>query len=558
MSAGLPVLHNRHNGAMPGSRMVDGRPAPRSGSEDQSLVRYWLVIRERIWVIVACTVIVLTTAIAYVALAPRTYTAQAELQLQPAATAATADPVLSALPVLHATGDPVQDVLTGASLVTTPQVAAAVVSSLHLKMSPADALAAVKADPIGQTSLVAVQATGSSPALVTRLADGFVDQAVAQSTIMMHAAISRVLPTLRQQLAAIPAAQRYGPGSQGAQVAELSSLQSQNDPTRIKATSAALPTAASSPKTKVTLIAGLFAGLLVGVGAAFLLHALDPRIRRDEQLRERFGLPILARIPRQPHGKRPRPLLPSELSPGAQEGYRTLRTVVAARARPSEARVVMVTGSAPGEGKSTTSMGLAAALAHGGARVLLIEADLRKPTFAKAFKFDESEMFGRLGFNGIEQVLTGKVELAKAVLPVRIDGAPLRVLAAHRSTGDVASRMSLPLVRKLVNDANAISDFVVIDSAPLTAVIDALPFAQLADEVIIVTRLDSTRINRLQELTDLLAENGVKHPGVVLVGERPVRGGLYYYGDGGRGQGASSSRRAGISTSPSAEPLPET
>ena len=511
-----PVLGGHNNGGMSYSSAGNGRRGS-SSSENQSLVRYWSVLRERLWLIVACTVLVFLAAVVYVKTAPKTYQAQASMEVQAASSNSA---VLSALPVLHQSGDPTQDVLTGASLVTVQPVAAAVVRAEHLDMSAGTALGSVQASAIGQAGLVAVVATASSPKLAQTLANGFVDQTIALSTARMHAAIQTELPTLQQELTVVPAAQKYGPGSLGEQVDELQQLLHQSDPTLVNAAPATLPTAPSSPKTKLSLIAGLFAGLLVGIGAAFLFHALDPRVRREEQLRDRFGLPVLARIPRQPHSHRPRPLLPSELSPGAQEGYRTLRTILAARGRSSESRAILVTGSGPGEGKSTTAMSLATALAQGGARVILIEADLRKPTFAAAFNLGE--------FNGIERVLEGKVDLAKAVVPVRIEGLRMRVLPAHPSSGENVG-LSFPIVRKLVNDAKALADFVVIDSAPLTAVIDALPFAQAADEVIIVARLEQTRLNKLEELDDLLSQNGVSRTGVVLIGEHPMHRTPYYY-----------------------------
>jgi Mrp family chromosome partitioning ATPase len=165
-------------------------------------------------------------------------------------------------------------------------------------------------------------------------------------------------------------------------------------------------------------------------------------------------------------------------------------------------------------------MGLAAALAHGGARVMLVEADLRKPTFATTFQLKR--------FAGIESVLSGKTSVAKAAVSVTVEDISFQVLAAHTATSKGAD-LPFTVVEKLITDAKALADFVVIDSAPLTAVIDALPFAQAADEVVIATRLGHTRLSKLDELDELLAEHDVKRTGIVLIGEHPARGVEYYY-----------------------------
>jgi non-specific protein-tyrosine kinase len=507
-----------------------GRDRSRSNADSQSLLRYYRVLRERVWLILACVVLAVAAAAAYVKLAPRTYTAQAVLEVQAASPNSA---VLSALPVLHQTGDPTEDVLTGAGLVTTPRVAAAVVRARHLQISPGAALADVTASPVGQASLVAVQAQASSPRLAQVLANAFVQQTIALSTQAMHASITSELPTLTSQLAQIDPGQKYGPGSVGSQLDELQQLLHQNDPTLVNAAEAALPTSPSSPKTKLTLVAGLFGGLLLGVGAALAFHAFDPRLRREEQLRDLLRLPILAQIPLERYRGRPWPLLPSDLSVSSNEGYRTLRTALAARGPSGQPRSFLVTGSAPSEGKTTTAISLAVALAQGGGRVILVEADVRKPTFASTF--------GLKDFAGIEQVLIGESELSQALVPVRAEGTSMRVLAAERSGVELANRLSFAVARKLLEDAKAIADFVVIDSPPLTEVIDALPFAQLADEVLIVARLDRSRLNKLAELDELLYEYGAASSGLLLVGgpHRPQ----YYGADNGADPESRRSRR---------------
>jgi polysaccharide biosynthesis transport protein len=534
---------------MSSSRLGHGRGGHGSDVGGQSLIRYYLILRERVWLIVACTLLVLAAAVVYVVVAPRTYQATAELEVQ--ATNPN-DAVLSTLPLLHQTGDPTEDVLTGASLVTTPRVATMVAQALQLRTTPAALLGDVTASPIGQAGLVAVQATASSPTLAMRLANAFVNNTVAASTATMHAAITAELPTITKQLAAVPAGQRYGPGSIGQQLDELQGLLLRNAPTLSSAASATLPVSPSSPRTKLTLVAGLLGGLLLGIGAAFTFHMLDPRMRREEQLRELFGVPVLARIPREAGRNRTtRPLLPVELSVTSHEGYRRLRTTLATRGQPGASQAYLVTGSAPGEGKTTTAISLAVALAQSGGRVILIEADIRRPTFASLLGLEVSR--------GIEHVMIGETTLAEALVMIRIDDTSLYVLPAEQAGVELADRMSYLVARKLIEDAKAIADYVVIDSPPLTAVIDALPFAQLSDEVLIVARFDRSRLGRLAELEELLREHGAAATGLVLVGDAPVGGretSSYYYEAAREGNG-SRERGTGAETNGLGPSAPE-
>jgi Mrp family chromosome partitioning ATPase len=480
------------------------------------LLRYYRILRARVWLIIACTLLGGAAAAAYVKLAPRLYQAQAVMEVQPSS---PNDSVLSTLPVLHQTGNPTGDVLTAAAIVMTQPVASAVASALHQKISPGAALADVQANPIGQAGLVAVQATASSPRLAQQLADAFVQQTIARRTAAMHAAIATELPTLRSQLAGIAPSQRFGPGTLGEQLDRLEQLLYQSDPTLVSAASATIPTSPSSPKTKLTIAAGLLGGLLLGIGAAFAFYALDPRLRREEQLRELFGVPILARIPRERRRKSGLPMLPGDMSLGALGRYRMLRTLLTSRAA-GEPRVCLVTGSAPTEGKTTTAINLAVALAQGGARVMLIEADLGRPTIADTLRLRPEW--------GTENVLIGEVKLRDALTLTKIGETPLHVLAVRSPDAELADRLSYVIAEDLVNSAKELAEFVIIDSPPLAAVIDARPWTRLADEVLVTARLGISTLGALSELRDILREQGSYPTGLVLVGESTRQAGYHY------------------------------
>jgi len=472
---------------------------------------------EHAWLLIACVVLTVAVAVVYSKLAPREYQAQAQMLVSPVA---TDNATLVGLPVLHSSGVPTTDVLTAASLITTPQVAQAVVKALHLRESPTSLLANVSATPVGQSNLVAVQATASSAAKARAIANAFVVQVVVTRAGALHAAIASILPGLRGQVAALPATERNGPGTIGDQLSQLEQLQSSNDPTITIASTADLPTGPSSPKTKLALLAALFGGLIIGIGAAFGWDALDPRLRREQQLRELLRLPILARIPRERSARKHQPMLPGELSFPAAEGYRTLRATLTTQARGAP-RAFLVTGSAPSEGKTTSAINLAAAIAQAGSRVILIEADLRRPTIAAALGL--SVRFGT------EDVLIGEVDLEKALVSTRFEGVPLRVLSVRQPGAELADRLSFATAQRLVKRAKELSDFVVIDSPPLTAVMDALPLAQIADEVVIVAKLGNPKLSKIAELHQLLTEHGKPPAGVLLIGQSGAPRGSYYY-----------------------------
>jgi succinoglycan biosynthesis transport protein ExoP len=489
----------------------------RPRTEAQGAVRYLDTIRERWPLIAGLTALAVVAALAYIVTAPKRYTAEADILVTPVSGNESAS---AGLGLITASNDPTQTVSTAARLIATPTVAALTNARLHLAGNPQSLLADVSVEPIAQSSLVAVQAERGSASGAARVANGFAKAAIELGTATLHQTIAAQLPSLERQLQSLPETERTGPGTLGERIAALRSLQGASDPTLRIASLATTPTAPSSPKKKLALIAGLIGGVIVGLGAAFALQALDPRLRREEQLRELFRLPILTHVPRVENSS-DSPLVPAQLTPAATEAYRTLRATVAATVG-EDHQSVLITSSAEGEGKSTTAINYAVSLAVAGRRVLLIEGDLRRPTLSRALGVGPVSV-------GVGAVLVNQASIEDAIVASELY-PNLAFLLVERTAQSLVDRLSLPTARELVDQARAVADYVVIDSPPLTDISDALPLAQEVDAVLIVARLGHSRLKRLETLGEMLEHGGVRPAGIVVVGRERVSDSPYYTG----------------------------
>jgi len=184
--------------------------------------------------------------------------------------------------------------------------------------------------------------------------------------------------------------------------------------------------------------------------------------------------------------------------------------------------MILVTGSSPSEGKTTTAVNLASTLAIAGTRVILIEADLRRPAIGSALNLRAEY--------GVASVLLESVPLENALVPVPGLDSNLRVLLANYEGGWISELFSLPTTQNLVAEARELADYVILDTPPLADVVDALPLAEQADDVVVVARIGKTHLKKLDQLGELLADNGIKPAGIVLIGTpRPGRSSYGYY-----------------------------
>jgi Mrp family chromosome partitioning ATPase/capsular polysaccharide biosynthesis protein len=484
----------------------------------EGLGHYVEVIRDHRKLILTCVVIVTIVAGVYAKLASPSYTAESHLLVTPV----NSEPNLIGLNLITTSGNPTGDVSTAASLVKTSEVAALVAARLGHTTGRA-VLGQVSAVPVAQSNIVAITAKASTAKGAQALANAFGLATVQNRTRILHRQLEAKIPTIKAQVEALPIAQRTGQGSLGEKLSALQSLLAGPDPTISVESLAQRPDSPSWPRTKLSVLAGLLIGLIIGLGGAFALESLDPRIRREETLRRIFRLPVLARIPRERRpASRKLPMRPGELSPAAQESYRMLRVALGARGHTDGTRSLMITGSTRSEGKSTVALNLAATLAFSGHKVILVEADLRRPSLAGAL-----DLLAKRGKRGTAGVLMGEISLQDALVPVKRLSDNLSALLVEQSAPYLADGL-LAASDQIVEQASALADYVIFDAPPVTEVSDALPLSQHVDDVLIVARLGHSRTDQLVNLGEVLSRQGVRPSGLVIVSDDFSQGSGYY------------------------------
>jgi Mrp family chromosome partitioning ATPase len=476
------------------------------GSEAQGLVSYLEAIRAGRWIIVGALVACLGVALLYLAQATKVYEATADVQISPQPALAVNVPG-----VIQQSSDPTRDVETVARLITSPPVARRVIAKLDLQSTVRGVQSKVNAQPLAQSNIITITAHGGTPEEAKQLADGFGKEFVGYRSQRLHDAVKPMIDRLEPLVGETPTpAELANPLSPAAQLVVLRQLQGAADPSVSFESEAELPTSTSSPRPLLTTAAAIIGGLVIGLVGAFALQLLDPRLRREEQLRTRFRLPILARIPLE-RRRRSRPLLPSELSLSALDGYQALRAALTTSRRDSlTGRVLLVTGPSPGDGKTTAAINLASTIAAAGKRVILIEADSRRPSIGRAL-----DMHAEVG---LASVVTGRRYLVDALMPVGGEDAKLRVLLNAPDEAPAADVLSHLSADTLLLQAQRLADWVIVDSPPLNHVAETLALAAAVDDLLIVVRIGKTNFRDLTELAEMLAQQDITPAGFAVLG----------------------------------------
>lgn len=474
--------------------------------QTEGLVSYLEAIRAGRWIIISALVACLGMALLYLAQADKVYEASADLLISPQPQQQVPVPG-----IIMQSSDPTRDVETVARLVTSAPIARRVIKKLALPTTVRGVQTKVDAKPLAQSNIITITTKGPTAVAAKRLADAFAAEFVGYRNDRLRVELDQQIKQLESQVGPAPSpAELQDATSPARQLKTLRALRLGDDPSVSFASPAELPNSAASPRPVLTIAAAIIGSLALGLVGAFALQLLDPRLRREEQLRLRFRLPILARIPLE-RKRRARPLLPSELSLGALDGYQALRATLTTGRRDSlSGRVVLVTGPSPGDGKTTAAINLASTIAAAGKRVILIEADSRRPSIGRALDM-RAEV-------GLASVVTGRRYLVDALLPVGSDDAKLRVLLNAPDEAPAADVLSHLSADTLLLQAQRLADWVIVDSPPLNHVAETLALAQAVDDLLVVVRLGKTNFRDLGELAEMLDQQGITPAGFVVIG----------------------------------------
>lgn len=294
-------------------------------------------------------------------------------------------------------------------------------------------------------------------------------------------------------------------------------------------TPASAPGEPISPNVKRNLALALLAGLVIGVGLALIRHVADTKVRGEQDVRNLSDRPILATIPLVKGTDGPVLSLVDHPHTHHAEAIRRLRTNILFVDVTTQGHSFVITSSNPGEGKTTTSVNLALAMADAGSRVLLIDGDLRNPSVAKSM--------GLEGSAGLTTVLLGRAEPADVVQVWR--DTTLHVLPAGQIPPNPSEllgseAMSL-LFQKLAQDF----DYILIDSPPINPVIDAVLLNQLTHGLIMVVASERTKRRELEAALRSLETVEVPVAGFALNLATGASAAAYRYGTYGYGQTAA-------------------
>ena len=427
--------------------------------------------------------------------------------------------------------DPEREINTQVELITFETVAERVLARLSLDMSTDELLDKVKTEIEGNSNIVSIKARDPDPDQAAAIATAFADEYAAFRQETARASLNEAAETARTRLDQLSEAERLSPEGRelAARLRQIEIAAAAQQGGVEVARRADVPTSVASPKPVRTAVLALVLGFILAVGIAFAFEVVDRRLKEDQDIEDAFGLPILATIPRP--ARRASTVVPGA-DRGQYEGYSALATNLRFYELGVGLEALMFTSPAPGEGKTSVTLGTARALAALDLRVIAIEADLRRPTFSA---------YGLSRGRGLSTTLAGVTDLEQALVEVAADtfeaisdagsrGRTFHVLPAGPVPPNPQALLARPAMTDVIEEARALADVVLLDCPPIGTVNDPVTLANLVDGVVLVSRLNQTTRDGARRTMRTLENLEVQLVGVVVTGGSP---GDAYYGAAG-------------------------
>ncbi len=514
---------------------------------------YLNVLRARRGIIVTAVFVVFSVSLLVSLLQPAVYEAEAKVLVSErdsgAAIFGTVLPELSS--------QPERALQTQVQLVSLRPIAEKTITTLGLEEEPDVLLERVTVAAIGQTNLISIKVSASTPeeaaAIANEMANAYVEASRERKRVALRDAADEVetrLNVARDEILDLGerlrdsgksdnlsaelqiAADTYATLAEKLEQLRINEQLEEGSGSLVQA--AVVQTEQVAPKPLRNSLVGVVVGLAFGIGMAFLYEYLDNTIKSTSEAEKIYGAPVLGIVPMERLEKGIKRKLAIVDAPGsaAAESYRVLRNSLDFINFEHDLKTLLVTSAIPAEGKSTVSANLAMSLAQTGKKVVLVSCDFRRPT--------TDQFFGVNNAVGLSDVLLGTHAL-KSALQRPLD-EQLLILTAGKMPPNPSELLGSTKMQEIIESLEEWADWVIIDTPPVLAVADPVSVARWVDGVLMVSKAGESTREAADKSVELLSKVGARVIGVAVWGldetkNRPgygygygyYTGGYYYY-----------------------------
>jgi receptor protein-tyrosine kinase len=500
------------------------------------------VLKQRWWIPLTCALACAAGALLVTSRAQPRYTATSRIVFRQFGVGTA----LFGSAVVAPTIDPARELATNTELIKSSTVARGVIRTLHLRMTPDELLARVSVENESSSDIADITVASDNAADAAQIANAYAEQAVVTRREADQAKVAYAKALLTQRLAGLPrsqAAQRRELADAVAKLVELEAVQTGNAEV---ASAAAVPTeAVAQHPGRAAAIGGLM-GLALGIALAFGLERVDPRLKSADEIEERYGLSVLARVPRRGQS--------AHSARAYREAFRLLAAMLRLASGKEGVRAIAVTSAGHKEGKTTVAFELALAAAEAGQRVVLMEGDPSRQTLSglvhDSLEDDGGRHAGRPSRRGLTDYLAGRATVNDVVkktsnpglsfVPGGTIGAPalMRLLEGQRGRSFLTKLAAWPTARRPATKGTAaegarsavaelprqqngrasrgLPTLVIIDCAPVGSSAEAVVLAARADAVLFVVDLTRAPARAIESALRRFTAGNIRVLGAVV------------------------------------------